>query len=127
MREPGNRRQRTLFAFALLVFMLITACGGPSGVTPPDGEGERTVRGTVVLPAGHGIDVASLTVTTELGNYPVSADGSFSAQVLGSSVTELGVENPAGDLLLLGASDGGSAELSAESTAAALLYYLVGG
>ena len=127
MREPGNRRPRTSFGFALLVFVLITACGGPSGVTPPDGEGERTVRGTVVLPAGHDIDMASLSVTTELGSYPVSADGSFSAQVLGSSDTELGVENPAGDLLLLGVGAGGSAELSAESTAAALLFYLVGG
>lgn len=64
MREPGNRRPRTSFGFALLVFVLITACGGPSGVTPPDGEGERTVRGTVVLPAGHDIDMASLSVTT---------------------------------------------------------------
>src|SRR5690606_31389138 len=60
-------------------------------------------------------------------DLPGGADGSFSVTVLDGADTELGVELPGGELLLLGVSDGDDARLSAASTAEALLYYLIGG
>ena len=66
-------------------------------------------------------------MTTSVGTYPVDVDGTFRADVLGGADSEIGVETAGGDLLLLGASDGSDVVVSVESTAEALLYYLIGG
>jgi hypothetical protein len=109
----------------LVSLLLLVACGGAPGPGAPTGATQ--VDGTIVLPTGHGIDLASLVVTTPLGTYPVAADGTFSADVLSGAHAEIGVETGAGALLLLGTSQGSSVGVSVESTAVALLYYLVGG
>lgn len=79
------------------------------------------------MPDGSGQDLAKLTVTTPLGSYPVAASGEFSAEVFAGAVSELDVETPAGELLLVGLTDGASAQASTSTTAKSLLYYLVGG
>lgn len=104
---------------------MVVACGGAP--TPPEPTDVISVSGTVSLPAGSSQSLASLSVSTPLGGYPVSADGSFDAEVFAGARTELGVENAAGDLLLLGVTDGKNAAVSMTSTAESLLYYLVGG
>ena len=85
------------------------------------------MKGMVLLPAGTGLDLSGLTVSTPLGTYPVSATGEFTVSVFDGAMTELGVEAQNGSLLLLGMTSGAAAELSPTSTAEALLYYLVGG
>ena len=79
------------------------------------------------LPPGHDVDLATLVVVTPYGEYPVDADGSYTALVPAEADSEIGVETAAGELLLLGVSDGAVAQLSLKSTAEALLYYLAGG
>lgn len=122
------RKPRFLaLAVALLVALgvALTACGGSP--TPPGPTGVITVTGGLQLPAGHGIDLATLTISTPLGVFPVTATGEFEADVFDGAHTEVGVETAGGDLLLLGVTDDDSLDLSLASTAEALLYYLVGG
>ncbi|HET8985257.1 MAG TPA: hypothetical protein VFN03_05815, partial [Trueperaceae bacterium] len=71
--------------------------------------------------------LASLTVSTPLGTYPVSGAGTFEADVFAGAATEVGVETAAGELLLMGVSSNTSVTVSLASTAEALLYYAVGG
>ncbi len=104
-----------------LVALALSACGGP---TAP--AGTRTINGHIVLPSGHHLDLATLTVTTALGSYPVSADGRFEASVFQGDASEVGAEDANGALVLLGVSAGGPLDLSLTGTAEALLYYLVG-
>ncbi|MFA5567666.1 MAG: hypothetical protein WC972_03380 [Trueperaceae bacterium] len=106
----------------LFVALTLAACGGPAAPA-----GTRTIDGQVLLPRGHQLDLATLTVTTVLGSFPVAADGKFEASVLQGAVSEVGAEDAGGALLLLGVSGGGRLELSLTSTAEALLYYAVGG
>lgn len=115
----------TALRVLLLALMALTlsACGGPTA--PPDSAG--TINGRIALPSGHQLDLATLTVTTALGSYPVSADGRFEATVLEGDASEVGAEDASGALLLLGVNAAGSLELSLTSTAEALLYYAVGG
>src|SRR5690606_28341091 len=94
---------------------------------PPPPSGIVSVAGTISLPSGHGLDLASLSVSTAVGVYPVSDAGEFDAEVFAGARTEIGVENAAGDLVLLGVDLAGSVDVSLTSTAEALLYYLVGG
>lgn len=89
--------------------------------------GTKKLEGSVVLPAGHGVDLASLKVVTAFGEYPVASDGKYSALVHKDGDSEVGVETAGGDLLLLGVTGGSSTDLTLRSTAEALLYYLVGG
>jgi hypothetical protein len=120
-----RRRGVTLLALGLVGLVTLVACGGSP--TPPEPTGVVSVSGTVTLPAGSGHSLASLSVSTPLGVYAVGADGSFEADVFAGARTELGVETTAGDLLLLGVSQGKDVAVSLNSTAEALLYYLVGG
>lgn len=107
--------------------LILAACGGPSVPPPePEPEGAQRIEGSVTLPAGHGLDLAQLLVVTPIGSYPVASDGAFSADIYAGS-GELGLQTSEGELLLLGANQGGAAELSLASSAEALLYYLVGG
>lgn len=105
--------------------LALSACAGQGGEPLPTGA--RQVSGVISLPPGHGLDVSSLKVVTQYGEYPVEADGKYTALVMLGADAELGVETESGELLLLGASDGASAPLSLHSTAEALIYYLIGG
>jgi hypothetical protein len=125
---PSRRSFRPIASAPILMLLLslvLGACGGSPGSTPPPES--QTVAGTIVLPADHGLDLASLVVTTPVGTYPVGADGAFSADVFAGAQSEIGVENEGGALVLLGVSEGDQVVVSVESTAEALLYYLVGG
>ena len=130
-RRPSVRisaRSSTLVALAGVLVLLLAACGGPSGPSgPPEPEGPTKVKGAVSLPADLDVDLASLSVTTAMGTFPITADGEFEADILGSASTELGIQTASGDLLLLGVSDGADVAISITSTAEALLYYLAGG
>src|SRR5690606_10981715 len=104
----------------------LAACGGqPPGEQLP--AGTKRVTGSVKLPAGVGLDLSTLEVVTPYGAYLVDADGGYSAVVGEGTESEVGLETPRGELLLLGVTTGKSANLSVTSTAEALLYYLVGG
>lgn len=105
--------------------LLLASCGGPPGAGVP--LGAKKVTGVVTLPAGHDVDLGTLVVVTPYGEFPVDADGAYSAFVPADGDSEMGVETENGELLLLGVSDGAAAPLSLASTAEALLYYLVGG
>lgn len=111
-------------AFALLLAALLSACGGSPSDPVPDGAAR--VAGAVSLPAGSGIDLATLEVVTPYGAAPVASDGRYSAFVPKGADAELSVQTSGGRLLLLGVSDGSTAQLSLASTAEALLYYQVG-
>jgi hypothetical protein len=123
--RAGSRPFASASAAVLACALLLAACGGAPGTTPPP-EAE-SVDGLIVVPAGHDLDLASLTVSTPIGTYPVDADGSFRADVLAGSNVEIGVETAGGALVLLGFAQGATVEVSLESTAEALLFYLVGG
>lgn len=123
---PRRRPLRTRAVPSLVALaLLLAACGAPTGSTPPPDV--RTVVGAVELPAGHGLDLDALVVTTAAGTFPVDADGAFTADVLAGANAEVGLETAAGELVLLGAAQGATAVLSLPTTAEALLYYLVGG
>ncbi len=76
----------------------------------------------VSLPTGSTVALGSLTVTTPMGTYPVSAAGQFEADVFSGARTEIGVETSSGELLLLGVTEGRNARISVATTAEALLY-----
>lgn len=120
-----NRPATVLLAPAIVLLATLAACGGTP--TPPSPSGVVTVSGSIDLPSGHGISLATLSVTTPMGSYAVSSTGAFTADVFGGAVTEIGVETASGDLLLLGLTQGTAVQASLTSTAEALLYYLVGG
>jgi len=127
-------RRNITFILTALLLAVLTACGGPSTPRQPTGV-LRTVTGTISLPEGHGVDLASLTVSTATGTSPVSASGEFTVTIFGGAATEIGVETASGDLLLLGTTDSDnetragsdSIDISLAGTAESLLYYLVGG
>ncbi|MFA5552288.1 MAG: hypothetical protein WDA03_11815, partial [Trueperaceae bacterium] len=89
--------------------------------------GSEAVGGQVVLPAGNGLNLASLRVSTTFGSVAVGEDGSFTAYVDPTADIELGVETTNGELVLLGVALGSEVQLSVQSTAEALLYYSLGG
>lgn len=123
-----HRKPHLAFRLALPFVALLTlvACGGGATPSQPQ-DGVLMIAGRVALPAGHGLDLTRLTVITPLGSVPVSAAGEFSASVFAGAVTELDVEAGDGRLLIIGLTNGAQADASFNSTARALLYYLVGG
>ncbi len=127
MTPRRSYRRLALASFgALALAFLLAACGGgpPASTMPP---ASQVVAGRVVLPAGYGLDLATLMATTPVGSYPVGANGTFTVDVFAGADTEISVETADGVLVLLGVSQGASVDVSLESTAEALLYYLVGG
>lgn len=129
MRTLRSDLQRILsLALGVLTLLVLTSCGSP---TPPPGGGggggDASITGTVALPAGQGLDLASLTVNTPLGTFPVSESGEFEADIYDGAATEIGVETADGELMLLAVTAGGTVDVSLASTAEALLYYAVGG
>ncbi|MBX3139294.1 MAG: hypothetical protein KF875_00915 [Trueperaceae bacterium] len=127
MKHENSKTMLAALYLVVPLLWLLVSCGGSPGPKPPSGGGTLTVKGSVALPTGHGLDLTKLTVSTPIGTYPVSATGEFTATVFGGAMTELGVEAADGSLLLLGTTNGTDATVSLASTAEALLYYLVGG
>lgn len=111
----------------VLASLMVVACGGPTGPQPPPPDEDFEVSGTISLPSGHGIDLGSLSVVTPFGSYPVDADGNFTAVAFEGVRTEIDVETADGELLLVGLTQGATAQVSLTTTAESLLYYLVGG
>lgn len=110
---------------ALVMLITLSACGG-TGPTPPGGDLQE-VPGQVSLPAGAGLDMASLTVVGAHGSFPVAADGKFTALLPAGVVTELVVVDAAGDLVLMALREGAAVTADSTTTARGLLFYLLGG
>ena len=125
--EQGTRRLRLGRLLALATLLALTACGGGGNPRPQVPLGSEAVGGQVVLPAGNGLNLASLRVSTTFGSVAVGEDGSFTAYVDPTADIELGVETTNGELVLLGVALGSEVQLSVQSTAEALLYYSLGG
>ncbi len=123
-------RSISMFILAVLLPLVLASCGGSPGPKPQPGS-LRTLTGSITLPSGNSVDLASLTVSTPTGTAAVSASGEFTITVFAGAATEVGVETAAGELLLLGVTDGDSGgdtvSVSLTTTAEALLYYAVGG
>lgn len=123
MVDISRTRWLRLLILAVALAAALTACGGSTN--PPDPTGVVSVAGSVTLPAGHGLDLEGLSVSTPVGVYPIGPNGEFEAEVYEGARTEVGVETASGALLLLGVTKGKAVNVSIASTAEALMYYLV--
>ena len=117
------------------VLSLAGCGGGKSSFTTSGSNGggrTRQVRGTVVVPAGFSLPLATMTAAAGLGHSAVGADGAFTVPVNAANnagPTLVWLQN-ADDVLLIGfGGESGSSTmtLSAESTAIALVYFALGG
>ncbi|MBX3142820.1 MAG: hypothetical protein KF813_03610 [Trueperaceae bacterium] len=108
----------------LLLLVALTGCG--TGPIPPDG-GLQDVPGQVTLPAGAGLNLATLTVVGAHGTFPVAADGKFTARVPVGVVAEMAVVGADDEVLLLALREGAAVVANATTTAQGLLFYLLGG
>lgn len=121
--RPRATRRRLELLLALLALAAGVGCG--AGPAPTDLD----VTGTVVLPAGSSLDLATLRALGPYGESSLSPEGQFTVPMALAGPGIVAVTNGAGDLVLLGFldTDDGGAEISGVSTAAALLYLAVGG
>lgn len=125
MRNPSRTSHLVILSVLIAAAVWsLPACGGSPAPQPP--QALSSVTGTITLPAGVAVDLATLTATTPSGSARVSAAGTFEVQVFAGAATEVGIETAGGDLLLLGVTDGSKVDVSLTSTAEALLYYLTG-
>lgn len=110
-----------------LVVVTLAACGGDPRPPPPK-DGDLQVTGTVKLPAGSPLDPASLKVSTPIDLASVAADGSFTVEALQEGASLIAAANASGRAVLLGFADPDDVgtQLSARSTAVALLYVALG-
>lgn len=117
----------------LLVFVMALAACGPGGGEAADTTDTRdtggpvAVEGVVTLPAGFGLAVTELRIATPGGMRPIAVDGSFRFALEGSGPQWLDVLGPDGRLVLMGLARDGRAEVSANTTARALLTLALGG
>ena len=133
------RRTFLLRAAGIVAFPLsLAGCGGgdsgddPS--TPAEGIDQTVIpvvftqsaaRGTVVMPAGAGVRVAS--VTNVYAMNATAADGSFAfVSAAESRLLAVGADADGNSLLYGLLQDGGNGELSARSTAVVLAYMFLG-
>lgn len=116
------RRFRSLVMAALVTF--VPGCGG-TVQPPPD---STTLVGTVNLPAGSPLALSALGVSTPADLTGVTAAGTFEVEALFPGWGLMSVTNDEGEAVLLGFADTTSTsnELSARSTAVALLYVALG-
>mgnify|MGYP007055521012 FL=1 len=126
-KRSGGRRLVVVALFLFSAPAVLVACGGGGGGSDRLPDGARSAQGEISLPAGSGLNVADLSVTTAYGSYPVAPTGRFAATVDTDGASEIGAETATGDLVLLGTSQGNQVRLSAQSTAETLLYYAIGG
>lgn len=118
--------------FFLVVVMALFACG-PGGSEPVDTadtgdtEGPVVVEGMLTLPVGFALAASELRIATPGGMRPIAADGSFRFALEGTGPQWLDVLAPDGRLVLVGLARDGQAEVSASTTARALLTLALGG
>lgn len=110
--------------------LLLSGCGGVSGVSGSEGLGEVTRNLTMVrtpvavkLPAGFAIPLGQLSLSNLYEDAPLSATGS--AEILITSPTRAltFLNDTSGNPLLMGMVGPNQTELSVESTAQTLLYF----
>ncbi len=118
--------RRTVLAMVGTALALsgLVACGGQR----PQQE-DLLVEGKVVLPPGSPLSHGALRVLSSNGSSDVAADGGFAVQVNDDGVCLVALVDAAGRLALFGflGTRDPAAELSAASTAGALLYFALGG
>lgn len=85
------------------------------------------VSGTVTLPAGSSIELATLRVQTGIADVPVAPNGAFTASALPGGVQVAVAEAPSGAPLLFGWFDAAHRTLNARTTAEMMVYFDVGG
>src|SRR5579871_2611200 len=136
---PGENRgdismqQRKLVALlTILVVMAVIGmqgCGGGSGGGSGGGAASViTAQGRVQMPAGSKLAVTSLQVLSADGTTPVAANAGFTTPVRSTEPATLFLTDSAGNLIMIGYSsvNGGPGEISARTTAQALLFYATG-
>ncbi|HSA01682.1 MAG TPA: hypothetical protein P5055_13175, partial [Candidatus Paceibacterota bacterium] len=82
--------------------------------------------GTVSLPEGSGIRLSDLRVMSSLGSAPVTSQGKFRLPVFHNTPHLAMVLGPNGQPMLMGWLEAGHGELSARTTAEALLFFTGG-
>jgi|GEM_PF-5670685 len=124
-------------ASAIVLVGFLLSCGGGGGSRPTQsGTGLLQASGKVTLPAGFKDSVSSLFVSSGFDQEPVSANGSFKLMVAGPGETEVDLVDASGDILMTGFADGGSTgspeaggngQVSATTTANAMIFFGLGG
>lgn len=121
-------RRRLLLAgvFSLSLGTLLSGCGGGGG--GGEAVATRQIPATLALPGGFAISPAQLRAQTGAAESEIQADGAFPAHVLAASAgPTLAWIRTAEKVVLLGFIDADHARIDAHSTAAALLYFALGG
>jgi hypothetical protein len=119
---------KRVIGFVLAAAALLAGCGGNGGRS----SSSTAASGAVVLPAGFQLQMSQLAVSTESGQIAVSAKGTFSVPVssTGPRLVQL-VDTVNNKIVLLGYVDsassgsayaGGHGQISAATTATALLF-----
>jgi len=139
------RRTWQVLVASICIVTLVAAAGCPSipvepidssngddvddGAAPEVLRDPVTVAARVVLPTGIVTTPVELVVSTIMGDVTVDVAGSASPSIITTSPSFAQVVNADGKTILLGfvSSDDDSNELSARSTAAALLFFSLGG
>lgn len=113
----------------LLVSAVLGACSGPSGPGPVPPQADYVVEGKVRLPPGSPLHLSSLQVMSPVTATTPGADGSFAVEAGSDGLNLLALVDQGGKLMLMGflGTREDDAELSARSTAGALLYMALGG
>jgi len=127
-----DRRQFLRFAGGALVALSslgLAGCGGSGGggATAPAGS-LTPVSGSVQLPSGFSLKSNSLKVVAGLASTPVTSSNGFSAHVSASGPSLAIVQSSDGRGILFGYLDPTQKTntINAQSTAVALLYFLIG-
>lgn len=132
MKLRNHARPIALIAAALTIL----ACGGgggglatgSTGSTGGGGPLTGPVKITAKPPTGFGVPTAQLKLSG--GTFApagVDASGSATVSLFSQGRQLVGALDPAGDPVLMGLVTPGKQELNAQTTAAALLYFYVGG
>lgn len=121
--HPSRVRSVLLALCSSLALWVVTGCGaGPGPVA------DLQIEGKVVLPPGSALDLTELVARGPFGSSQVSSDGTFAVPMAKTGDGLVTVTDQAGDLVLMGFLDtAATGDVSARTTAAALLYLAVGG
>ncbi|HWD39953.1 MAG TPA: hypothetical protein VG944_13980 [Fimbriimonas sp.] len=112
----------------------IVGCGGGGG--GGKGSSLAMASGQVTLPPGFPGKASSLFVVAAGDKQPVSASGAFHLNLMGPGETLVTLQDAQGNLVMMGYADtaatgspeaGGHGQISATTTAEALLFYGIGG
>ncbi len=115
--------QVMLAVFTLLV--VLSGCSKDSATPNINGETVYPAKGRIQLPAGSSLAMSDLTVLSCLSSVAPATDGGFSVDEPDTGPALVTVQDKQGHLILMGFVDGADdtiAEISAKSTAAAILF-----